>query len=133
MTYIVSQTVSSKDIADLIVTAFEGGSAYWCQSAYLTKVPDYTPEPDQVNVVQYSHHQVYDGDFLFKVGFDDPEGEEGEGKGRKDIGPAELQAGLNIFATKYPERFGNWLKENYDAEDADVFWQCVVLGDIVYG
>lgn len=127
MPFTVSQTVNSKMIADLVVTAFEGGSAYWCASAELTTIPAYVPEPDQVGVVRYSHHQVYDGDFEFTVTTNDDEPETFK------VGPAKFQTGLNLFATKFPERFANWQKEDYDAEDADVFWQLTVLGDVVYG
>ena len=129
-TFTASQTILAKDLADLIVTAFEGGSAYWCQSAKLIKFPEYDPGPDPGP--RYSHPQVYEGDFQFEVGYDDPDGV-ANADGKKLIGPAEMQAGLTVFAEKYPSHFADFIKEEYDAETADVFWQCVVLGDLVYG
>lgn len=44
-----------------------------------------------------------------------------------------LQEGLQIMATKYPRHFENLLEENEDAETGDVFLQCCLLGEVVYG
>jgi hypothetical protein len=117
--------VSSQQIADLIVTAFEGGIAYWCESAHLTHKPTYTPDPHEVGVVAYSHRQVYEGDFRFEVRTHD--GEE------FIVGPDELGAGLALFASKYPKQFADFVEENYDAETADMFWQIVCMKDVIYG
>lgn len=126
MEVITTYKIESKDLADLIVTAFEGGSTHWCESAELTLAPEYEPTADQLGVVQYSHPQVYDGEYQFKVIYDDNQ------RG-KLIGPKEMQIGMELFANKSPKHFWDFIEENYDAETADVFWQYVVLGDVVYG
>jgi len=46
---------------------------------------------------------------------------------------AALEPGLQIMAEKYPRHFANFAQEAEDAETGDVFIQCCVLGEIVYG
>ena len=41
--------------------------------------------------------------------------------------------GLQIMTDKYPEHAANFLEENEDAETGDVFIQCCLFGEIVYG
>ena len=43
-----------------------------------------------------------------------------------------IRNAVSIIAEKYPWHFGNLFGE-YDSETADVFFQCAVMGDIVFG
>lgn len=45
----------------------------------------------------------------------------------------ELQQGLQRMARKYPRHFADFMAENDDAITGDVFLQCVVLGEVIYG
>lgn len=125
----LTHSIPSQTIADWVVTAFEGGSAYWCMSAVLTKIPEYTPRPEDVGVVQYSHPGVYDGDFQFTVEYDH------EDPTTKLVGPTEFKAGLTKMAAIRPDIFAKLVnpEADFDAGDADVFWQFIVLGEEVYG
>jgi hypothetical protein len=109
----VETEVSNQDLADLVVTAFEGGSQYWCDSCHML-------EGQPVLSPWYSDPLFYGSPFKMQVG-------------RKIIDNAALEAGMQLFSTKYPARFAEFKAGDYDAEDADAFWQCVVLGDVVYG
>jgi len=42
-------------------------------------------------------------------------------------------AGIKIMAEKYPRHFHDIIIENDDADTADIFGQCVVYGEAVYG
>lgn len=44
-----------------------------------------------------------------------------------------ISRGLVIMAEKYPNHFGDFMIEEDDAITADVFIQCCVLGEVVYG
>ncbi|AKU43610.1 hypothetical protein CPT_Seuss84 [Caulobacter phage Seuss] len=125
----IKHQIPSQTLADWVVTAFEGGSAYWCISAPLTTIPTYVPEKDQVGVVRYSHRQVYEGDFQFTVKYDHEEPE------TKLVGPAEFKAGIEKLALKRGDIFSKLVDPDadFDAGDADVFWQFIVLGEEVYG
>jgi hypothetical protein len=120
--------VSSQKISDQLITAFEGGSNYWCQTAELT-----SSERSPTERPWYASSIVFDGPFTFEVGFDDPDQDEGNGNGFRTIGKADLVAGLHVMATKHPRHFADLMSEDGDAITADVFLQCIVLGDVVYG
>ena len=44
-----------------------------------------------------------------------------------------LFKGLQIFSKKYPQVFAQFWSDNYDVITADVFLQCAVFGDCIYG
>lgn len=41
--------------------------------------------------------------------------------------------GLSLMSRDYPNHFADFMAENEDAETADVFVQCCIFGNIVYG
>ena len=47
--------------------------------------------------------------------------------------PKAVLTGLTIMAEKYPKHWADFLEEDGDNDTADVFIQCCVLGDVVYG
>lgn len=127
--------LSAKAIGYIFCGAFEGGSNYWLQSAELGK-SEIRPDPKR-NLVWYGHDEIYEGKFSFKVGYDDPDEDEGEGNGRKTLNyPEDVQKGLQIMAEKYAHHFCELADEengNPDAITYDVAMQCIVLGDVIYG
>ena len=56
---------------------------------------------------------------------------------QKKITLLDLNQGFNLLVNdSHPTataRLGNILTDNFDAEDADVFFQLAVLGDVIYG
>jgi hypothetical protein len=44
-----------------------------------------------------------------------------------------IHKGIEVMAKKYPQHFGNFLSENSDAVTGDVFLQCCLFGEIIYG
>lgn len=59
--------------------------------------------------------------------------DKGTFKGQKVVKKKDIELGLVALARHAPERLGNIQQEDYDAIDADVFFQCVVFGKIIYG
>ncbi len=45
----------------------------------------------------------------------------------------DFAKGFEVMAEKYPWHFNNFMNDNEDAETADVWFQCIVFGEIVYG
>ena len=45
----------------------------------------------------------------------------------------KLIAGLQVMASKYPRHFADVLNENDDAGTGDVFLQCCLFGEIIFG
>lgn len=130
--------IEPKRIADLMVTAIEGGIGYWCKSV---KLIDYSPgaefakDPDSVN--WYDNINLYkDGNAALKIEVTEDEPDEGDGK--KIIGLNEMEQAFVLMQT-----FGNgeskgycwkdFLNENEDSITADVWLQLAVFGEVVYG
>lgn len=118
-----------KRVADLLVTSLEAGSYYWC------RVEDYVV-PNVVmahlegsKVYKYVDYPLCDGgavivsDSLVAAGkvttvtLDWP----------------RIKEGLGVMAVNYPKHFGDWMAENDDANTSDVFLQCCVFGELIYG
>lgn len=127
MKFTISSPVAAADICYLVVGAIEGGSSYWCRSYEHLVIP---PDVPKDGVVPYGHPEFWEGDFVIKFTYDNPDD---DGLISKEIRPENLQVGLQTFADKYPSHYGDWVSENYDAETSDVFLQCLLLGDVVYG
>lgn len=116
--------ISSSKIADQFVTAIEGGSAYWCDRLQLISSGDVAPDNTHKGP-WYDNEQLYnDPALLLRATVEDTD---------HDITRADIQKGLAILAEKYAWRLAEIVDEDGDAETADVFLQCVVFGEIVYG
>lgn len=120
----VETNITAKQVADLIVGAIEGGSTYWCSEYNILKTP---AEVVPNGVVVYSHPEFWAGDF--EIEFKDGE----DGDKSYIVTPAKVKAGIQVMADKAPQHFADWMTENDDAETSDVFLQCILFGEIVYG
>lgn len=49
------------------------------------------------------------------------------------VDSAKLAAGFVVFAHDQPTDFNDFLQENEDAVTADLWLQCVALGEVIYG
>ena len=122
--------ISTSRIADLLCCGMEGGIGYW---AKIETVPgDATPielDGNWKDVGKYRHIwcALTEGAHIIVWDAEEPE----EKLGTLDL--EKVKAGLAIMQAKYPRHFNNFLSEDEDAETGDVFIQCAVLGDIVYG
>lgn len=107
---LVTIQVTHEELADIIITAVEGGSGYWALFAR------YHPDEGTVDVME-----------------DEDSGALPE-RIWHTIGPDRIAHGMTIAGEKYPHQLANWLRDRIgDAETADVFLQCAVFGELVYG
>lgn len=119
-------------ITDMLVGAIEGGSGYWCQQ--------FLPLPASGDIVAdiranggsiwYSEEQFWTRGGGAHVEFDKPTDED---PGFRDIGMDQLKMGLATMAQIAPRHFADLVNENDDAETSDVFLQCVLFGEIIFG
>lgn len=116
-------------VADMLCCAFEGGSNYWCVIKK-TKAPekfDFRFMPDLLDKpCSYTDYPTNQGGYLI-VG--DIEGDEEDAM----LNLASIHQGLQVMAEKYPRHFTDLLNDNDDAETGDVFLQCCLWGDAIFG
>lgn len=131
--------VSDDKIRNLLCTAFEGGSNYWYQikgqvlRGDLSMV-DFREGGKMQTAGDYWHWSqlipLVDGcAILMTTKF----GDELNGKKEWCLDKDAIASGLAIMREKYPKHFGDFVAENDDAITGDVFLQCCLFGEVVYG
>ena len=139
----VSHHISWKDIDALLITAFEGGSNYW-----LSKV---TPMNGD-HVISWESQFDWEDSQSCPMGTEDLKGmglhyvipiaegnsislmEDDEGGNKVTvINESDVRTGLEIMAKKYARHWKDVVDDNHDADTADVFLQCCIFREIVYG
>lgn len=131
--FTMTRALTTKEMADLLTTAFEGGIQYWAQEISTGHTPAQARCPDKT-LVWYAQPQFYDGDFLFWIRHSHPS-DAGENPVKTDIDHRKLEEGLQRMAQSdgHVRCLLNILDGDYDAEDADVFMQFVLFGEVVFG
>jgi hypothetical protein len=125
----MTQILSHQHIADVVVTAFEGGSSYWCSDAIDESA--YTPSPGAAP--WYNDPKYWATDFRIRVVHDGPTSSEGARDVETIVTPARLHAGLTLAQKRHPELLSAVRSDQYDCETADCLWQLVVLEEILFG
>ncbi len=115
----VTHTLTTGMLADLMVTAIEGGCGYWAHEIEVVDGTDLYEPP------YYADPHFYCSPF--KLALTDCEGDV------HSINADTLAKGWRLLNELYPRRALAVVDETYDAEDADVFLQLAVYGEIVYG
>lgn len=128
----IEHKVSLDKIANLICSAFEGGSNYWYEITEFVKPTAITFMVDQdidPEAKPYAHidYPLNEGGAVMVR---DTEDEDSEPK-RLDLD--SIQKGLKIMAKKYPRHMNDLLNDNDDAETGDVFLQCCLFGEVIFG
>lgn len=117
--------IPEKRVQDLLCNALEGGSNYW----YFIESFNYpTGQTKESLKLEFPHLElpfVDDGSLTIK----DIEGDMPD----KILDRKALQKGLRVMASKFPRHFGDFISENDDATTGDVFLQCALYGDVIYG
>lgn len=132
----LSIKISDQRIAELLCAGFEGGVGYWC------RIMD-TREPAKVEQVldagrgdgqvwPFYDYPLTGGATVCRI--DDGETEEDD----EEYVPLVLDRtainrGLAVMQQKYARHFGDFLAEREDATTGDVFIQCCLLGEVIYG
>lgn len=116
MEIIITQEVSDEQILNLLDEASRG-STYWCEG-----VQELAYESVCKEVLEGKKQLTFTDTEADKKHFFDVQ---------------NIKAGLKIMAMKFPKHFGDAIQLggdfNSDAETGDVFLQCALLGDVIYG
>lgn len=134
----ITENVPIERVHDMLVSAFEGGSNYW----YMI-VDEVVPEKHTFTVKTWDYKREKEPSYLhleeipFNEGgallINDEKADEPKLQEPVRIDLETMEKGLQIMARDYKAHYADFLKENDDAETADVFLQCVVFGDVIYG
>lgn len=123
-----SLEVSDRSVADLLVSAFEGGSNYWIDRTDIVKKGN----------VEFGSSKPMADDYypwvvLAPMGSGEVRIYPTDDDKAYTLNRAALQRGLELMCSKYPRRWSDFINEGDDADTGDVFLQLALLGDIVYG
>lgn len=129
------ENVDANSLIDLLVNAFDTGiTNYWAATAEVVLPDDF--DIYKVAWLKNPEHwakcrKVYIAPFVEggKVTLFDNE-EEGV---EYVLDLEAIKRGVEVMSSKYERHWCNFRSGNDDAETADVFVQCCVLGEIVFG
>lgn len=117
--------IADQRIEDLLCSAVEGGSNYW-----YTITGYVYPTGKTANDYKNAFLPLVEGG---AVKFKTLENDEINGAKSWLLNLDSIKRGLDLMSNKYPRHFNNFIKENDDAETGDVFLQCCLFGEIVFG
>lgn len=134
-----SKEIDDKLIRNLLCCAFEGGANYWCIIEKIKCPPGMTLKdfneggkgqlPDE-----YWHWAqlipLAEGGSLV-VGDKSDQGNKTRYKGT--LNRETIEKGFQVMAEKYPKHFGNFMAEEEDGDTGDVFLQCCLFGELIFG
>ncbi len=140
-------SITDQDIADIVITAFEGGITYWCSDVipverdehgdWQALEGEYYTQYVVDGVGAYANPEFWDND---KRGYQlhDFEAEEDV---KKVLTLSAIMKAMHYQPKQQQGISDNWFKkvvsdivtENYDAGDADCIVQVAVFGELVYG
>ena len=127
----VQLEITTEQMRDLLVSAFEGGSNYWVDIKKL----EYPPGKSHSDYKNF----LKDGESFWPPIYVVPFEKDGAVV-LKDIEDDEhtltlpkMEEGARVMAKKYPSHFSNLISDNADAETADVWLQLSIFGEIIYG
>lgn len=130
--------VDIQRIADLLCSALEGGSNYW----YMIEEFNPPKDTDLIMIEPFSHDEQHKNKELFRhlryplsnggsLIISDATASEEPASRTLDL--TTIANGLQTMADKYPKHFADFLTENDDAITGDVFLQCCLFDEVIYG
>jgi hypothetical protein len=123
----ISNRITNQQLEDLFITAYEGGSSYWCgiENEELDKARDgfkskETPAPSQflwaallagqtINLYDQEDHSDW------------------------TLNLEKLKTGTEKFTMEQVDHYADAVSDRMDAETADAWFQICVLGEIIFG
>lgn len=122
----VRVNIPDERIKDLLCGAFEGGSNYW----YMIESANYPEgETKESLKIEFTHIDLpmTDGGSLTISSLEEPNNP------HVKLDRKACLKGLSIMAKRYPRHFADFMSENDDSITADVFLQCALYQDVIYG
>lgn len=125
--YLLKDRMNKSLFEDTFVTALEGGSNYW---AYIKDDTIRKIRKEGVPMAEYVLQAVLDG---IDIDVYDVESDDDEPIGTISIKTMNDRIEKLRNDEGYKQALVNMMTENYDANDADVVFQYIALGEVIYG
>jgi hypothetical protein len=126
MTFTISTVLNERRVSDLLCSALEGGSNYWYFIEAFIEPPVLTFRTFDGKVFRHLDYPLSDnGGLVIKDLFDDQH--------PALLDRTSLLRGLHVMAEKYARHYADWMNENDDSMTGDVFLQCCLYGEVIYG
>lgn len=123
-TFKVTIEMEEQRLNDLLCNALEGGSNYWY------RIENYDQSEHECEFL--SDIPMAGGTLTFTANGDD-EREVIHGCDMWTLTREHMVKGAQTMAEKYPRHWANVVNENDDGETGDVFLQCCLFGEVIYG
>jgi len=134
--------ITVQEVLDQLVSAFEGGTHYWCCILGYNEPSDPKMIPAGEDITKYRTPwgdgyitlcdvEEYLGSEAFQREHDEDCPEFDGETWRLD--EAAMKRGLDVMAKNYKHHFKDLVMEQGDADTADVFLQCCLFEKVVYG
>lgn len=131
-TIAISNRVAFSEIENLLTSAFEGGSNYWY---FITgkKAPKKWSYWGEYNEAKQKFLPLYvlNGGSLKII--DNEADDQSGGKKVYTLDMHAIENGLQVMASNFANHFADVMSGNTDAETGDVFLQCCLFEDVIYG
>jgi hypothetical protein len=115
-------------INDQLCTALEGGSNYWYMIGPIDRKHFIKGLPLADNLTR---SLLADKDFYLEVY--DVESDDDDPILLGKVTYDSIQRAFSIMSRNYPQTLANILSGDFDADDADVWFQIATMGEVVYG
>jgi len=135
----IESNVSDEIINNALIGAREGATCYWAQSRLFdpNKRKDIKLHLNPLEGRYFVGEGKYDGEELWlnsecgnkALSFFEEENPEIE----LFVTHCRISRGLLLMSEKYPKHFADLIGENDDATTHDVFLQCCLLNNVIYG
>lgn len=123
-TFKVTIEMEEQRLSDLLCNALEGGSNYWY---WIDEKRQSNPESEFLSDIPMN------GGWLRFTANGDEQNETINGHTAWELDRAGMIRGAQTMAEKYPRHWANVVNENDDGETGDVFLQCCLFGEVIYG
>jgi hypothetical protein len=115
--------MKKEQMQNLLIGALEGGSNYWYE---IKEFRNRKPKQEEPYLPSYITTPFSRDGALIICDNDSYEGD-------KVLDLKALKNGAKIMEEKYPSHYADVLKENDDSTTADVYLQCCLYGEIIFG
>ena len=123
--------ITSEMLDNILTTAFEGGSNYWANYDYVNEVEIYE-DYNALDLTDFYSWEIVIYQYG-EINFQQYDLDTQEQLELSVLDRNSLFKGAEIMAKDYPRHFEDWINGDWDSITADVYLQCCLFGDIIYG